>query len=85
MYIHKSISIACENFMYVNRICIYMDDLITARHVCIYVRPHDRIKIMRKARRLGLSISELLVLGALEYNPQKEPPTDNIDKTEASQ
>lgn len=38
----------------------------------IYVKPIDKIHLMRKAHRLGLSLSKLLVQAALEYEAPKQ-------------
>ncbi len=38
----------------------------------VYVKPIDKIRLMRKAHRLGLSTSKLLVKAALDYEVPKQ-------------
>ncbi len=34
----------------------------------IYIRPSEKVKIMRKAQRMGITMSKLLVMAALDYD-----------------
>ena len=38
----------------------------------IYIRNEDKIKLMRKAQKMNISISKLMVRAALEYQSCKE-------------
>ncbi len=38
----------------------------------IYLRPEVKVKLMRKANKLGLSLSKLLVQAALDYEVPKQ-------------
>lgn len=37
------------------------------RRIEIYIMPGDKIKLIRKAQKLGFSVSKLMVHAALEY------------------
>lgn len=43
----------------------------------IYAIPCVKAKIRRKANKLGLSVSTLMVTAALEYNVKNEVPPDD--------
>ena len=42
----------------------------------IYVTPHVKAKLRRKAKKLGLSVSSLMVTAALEYTVKNEVNQD---------
>ena len=45
----------------------------------VYIRPEIKVKIMRKAQRLGISVSKLLVEGALQYVPIREKEKYHVE------
>ena len=49
--------------------CIYT---FVYNHTQIYIKPDMKVKILRKARRLNMSVSQLMILGALSYERPAE-------------
>lgn len=41
-------------------------------HTQVYIKPDVKVKILRKARRLNMSVSQLMILGALNYEVPAE-------------
>ncbi len=49
----------------------------------VYIKADDKIKLLQKARKMGISVSRLLVLGVLNYNLPEEPVVDDAENGEA--
>ena len=43
----------------------------------IYVKPKDKVKLTRKAKKYGVSISKLLVISALNFDGETVEVVDN--------
>ncbi len=44
----------------------------SVNRIDIYVQPRSKTKLRRKANKLGISVSSLMVKAALEYTVKKE-------------
>jgi hypothetical protein len=49
-----------------------MKDISKINRVDIYIRPNEKVALIRKANKLGLSLSKLLVQAALDYEVPKQ-------------
>lgn len=42
----------------------------TMNHTMIYIRDEDKRKLVKKAKEMNMSLSQLMIKAALEYDPQ---------------
>lgn len=48
----------------------------------VYVKANDKIKLLQKARKMGISVSQLLVLGGLSYSRSEATNATNDSSME---
>jgi hypothetical protein len=50
----------------------------------VYVKADDKIKLLQKARKMGISVSQLLVLGGLSYSRSEATNATNDSSMEGN-
>ena len=50
----------------------YLDMIVRYNRTEIYMHDKDKIALMRKANKMGLSLSKLLVKGGFQYDEEPE-------------
>ena len=50
----------------------------------VYVKANDKIKLLQKARKMGISVSQLLVLGGLSYSRSEATNATNDSSMEGN-
>ncbi len=61
------------HYLYI--LCVYSHDMSSLN---VYVKADDKVKLLRKSRRLGVSVSKLMVESALNFEPDKNPEKEGV-------